>query len=129
MPNTATMKYHVNVIIQDVARALADAILADSQARGYQSAIRTFEDDPQVVALEKRFMDLYAELIARQQKGEILSQQDMAPFYTLRSEYYAHPLIVARNDALSAFKPLLADMAEQISVQLGLDFTELASAA
>ncbi len=115
--------------IQDAARSLADAILADSQARAYQSAVQTFEDDPQAVALEKRFMDLYADLIARQQKGEILSQQDMAPFHTLRSEYYAHPLIVARNDALGAFKPLLADTAEQISIQLGLDFTELAHAA
>ena len=115
--------------IQDAARTLADVILADSQARTYQSAVQTFENDPEAVALEKRFMDLYAELIARQQKGEILSQQDIAPFYTLRSEYYAHPLIVARNDALGVFKPLLADMAEQISVQLGIDFTELAHAA
>ncbi len=115
--------------IQDAARALAETILANPQARAYQSAIQTFEDGPQAVALEKRFMDLYVELIARQQKGEILNQQDLAPFYTLRSEYYSHPLIVARNDALGLFKPLLADAAEQISVQLGIDFTELARAA
>jgi len=112
--------------IQNAARALTDALLADSQAKAYQSAVQIFEDDPQAVALEKRFMDLYAELIARQQKGEILSQQDMAPFYTLRNEYYAHPLVVARNDALGAFKPLLAEASEQISIQIGMDFTELA---
>jgi cell fate (sporulation/competence/biofilm development) regulator YlbF (YheA/YmcA/DUF963 family) len=115
--------------IQDAIRTLSDALLSDPQAKAYQEAVTAFENDPEAVALEKRFMDLYAELINRQQKGEILSQQDIAPFYTLRSEYYAHPLIVARNDALGAFKPLLADAAEQISVQLGLDFTELAHAA
>ena len=112
--------------IQDAVRTLADAILTNPQAQAYQSAIQIFEDDPQAVALEKHFMDIYAELIARQQKGEILSQQDLAPFYTLRNEYYAHPLVVARNDALGAFKPLLAEAGEQISIQIGMDFTELA---
>ena len=112
--------------IQEAARSLADAILASLQAKGYQSAVAAFENDAQAAALEKDFMTLYATLIARQQKGEILGQEDLAPFYTMRNEYYAHPLIVARNDALSAFKPLLADTAEQISVQLGFDFTDLA---
>ena len=112
--------------IQDAVRTLADAILTNPQAQAYQSAIQIFEDDLQAVALEKHFMDIYAELIARQQKGEILSQQDLAPFYTLRNEYYAHPLVVARNDALGAFKPLLAEAGEQISIQIGMDFTELA---
>ena len=112
--------------IQDATRTLANAILTNPQAQAYRSAIQIFEDDPQAVALEKSFMDLYAELIARQQKGEILSQQDLAPFYTLRNKYYAHPLVVARNDALGAFKPLLAEAGEQISIQIGMDFTELA---
>ena len=112
--------------IQDAAHALTDAILSDPQAKAYQSAVAVFDGNPEAIALEKRFMDLYADLIARQQKGEILSQQDLSPFYTLRSEYYAHPLVVARNEALNAFKPILADAGEQISVQLGLDFTELA---
>lgn len=112
--------------IQDAARALTDAILSDSQAKAYQSAVVAFDADPDVVALEKRFMDFYANLISRQQKGESLSQQDTAPFYNMRNEYYAHPLVVARNDALGAFKPILADAGEQISAQLGLDFTELA---
>ena len=123
------MNMHPNELpqdIQDAVRTLADAILTNPQAQAYQSAIQIFEDDPQAVALEKHFMDIYAELIARQQKGEILSQQDLAPFYTLRNEYYAHPLVVARNDALGAFKPLLAEAGEQISIQIGMDFTELA---
>ena len=112
--------------IQDTARALNDAILADPQAKAFKAAVAAFDADPEAVALEKRFMDFYADLTARQQKGEKLDQQEIEKFYTMRAEYSAHPLIVTRNDALGAFKPILADVGEQISAQLGLDFTELA---
>ena len=115
--------------IQDAARALSEAILADPQAKAYQSALAALENDPQAAALEKRFMDLYTDLIARQQKGEQLTEQEVQPFYALRAEYSAHPLVTARNDALGTFKPLLAEAGENISAQLGLDFTELAHAA
>ena len=115
--------------IQDAARALTDAILADPQARTYQSAFAALESDSQASALEKRFMDLYTDLTTRQQNGEQLTEQEVQPFYALRAEYSAHPLVAARNDALGAFKPLLAEAGEQISQQIGLDFTELAHAA
>jgi len=112
--------------IQEAARALADAILADPQARTYQAAFAALESDLQASALEKRFMDMYIDLTTRQQNGEQLSQQDVEPFYALRSEYSANPLVADRNNALGAFKPLLAEAGEHISQQLGLDFTDLA---
>jgi cell fate (sporulation/competence/biofilm development) regulator YlbF (YheA/YmcA/DUF963 family) len=112
--------------IQNAAHALTEALVTDPQAKGYQEAATVFENNPEASALEKRFMDLYTDLTARQQKGAVLDQQEVQQFYAMRSEYSAHPLIVARNDALGAFKPLLAEAAEQISMQLGLDFTELA---
>jgi len=112
--------------IQDAARALTETILADPQARAYQEAVAAIENDPEASALEKRFMDLYTNLTTRQQKGEQLTQQEVEPFYALRSKYYANPLVAARNDALGALKPLLAEAGEQIDAQLGLDFAELA---
>ena len=112
--------------IQDAARALTETILADPQARAHQEAVAAFENDPEASALEKRFMDLYTNLTTRQQKGEQLTQQEVEPFYALRSEYYGNPLVAARNDALGALKPLLAEAGEQIDAQLGLDFAELA---
>jgi len=115
--------------IQDAARALTDALLSDPQAKAYQQAIAALENDAEAVALEKRFMDLYTALITRQQNGEQLTQQEVQPFYDLRAKYSAHPLVIARNDALGAFKPLLAEAGEAISQQIGLDFTELARAA
>jgi len=112
--------------IQDAARTLADALLADPQAKSYQWAVAAFENDPAASALEKRFMDFYADLTARQQKGEQLSEQEVQQFYAMRSEYSANPLVAARNNALDTFKPLLAEAGEHISQQIGLDFTELA---
>ena len=112
--------------IQDAVRALTDALLADPQAKPYQQAVTALESDPEASVLEKRFMDLYDQLVTRQQNGEQLSQQDVEPFYALRSEYNANTLVAARNNALGAFKPLLAEAGEQISIQIGLDFTELA---
>lgn len=111
--------------IQVAARALADAALMEPPAKDYRSAVAAFEGDLRASGLKKRFMDLYAGLIARQQKGEALSRKDTEPFYDLRREYYAHPLVIARDDALGALKPILANAADQISAQLGLDFTEL----
>ena len=115
--------------IQDAARALTQAILANPQAQAYQNAVAAFEADPEAIALEKRFMDFYNDLLTRQQNGQKLEQQQVEKFYAMRAEYSAHPRIVARNDALGALKPLLADAGEQISAQLGLDFTQLAQAA
>ncbi len=111
--------------IQDAARALIEALQSDPQAKAYQDAVAALLNTPEAAALEKRFMGLYTDLIGRQQKGEALTQEDLAPFYAMRNEYYGHPLIVARDDALGAFKPLLAEAAEQISVQIGFDFIEL----
>lgn len=116
----------LSIEIQDAARVLTETILADPQARAYQDAIAAFESDPAASTLEKRFMDFYADLTTRQQKGEQLSQQEVQQFYALRSEYSANPLVAARNNALGTFKPLLAEAGEQISQQIGLDFTELA---
>jgi cell fate (sporulation/competence/biofilm development) regulator YlbF (YheA/YmcA/DUF963 family) len=112
--------------IQDAARALSEVILSDSQAKAYQSALAALENDSQASALEKRFMDLYTDLTTRQQKGEQLTEEEVQPFYALRAEYSAHPLVAARNDAIGAFKPMLAEAGKNISAQLGLDFTELA---
>ena len=112
--------------IQDAARALTNAILADPQARTYQAAFAALESDSQASALEKRFMDLYTDLTTRQQNGEQLTEQEVQPFYALRVEYSANPLVASRNNALGTFKPLLAEAGEHISQQIGLDFTELA---
>jgi len=115
--------------IQNAARALTDSLLADPQAKAYQQALAALENDAEAVALEKRFMELYTALITRQQNGEQLTEQEVQPFYDLRAQYSAHLLVAARNDALGAFKPLLAEAGEAISQQIGLDFTELAHAA
>lgn len=112
--------------IQDAARALTDALLIDPQAKAYLEAVAALENDPDASALEKHFMDFYADLTDRQQRGETLNEEEVQRFYAMRAEYNVHPLIVARNNALSAFKPLLAEAGEQISAQIGLDFTELA---
>ena len=111
--------------IQVAVRTLSQFLLADPQAKAYQAAVIAVENDPQAFAMEKRFKDIYTNLTTRQQKGEQLSQQEVEPFYTLRAEYSAHPLVTARNDAIGALKPLLAEAAEQISSQLGMEFTEL----
>ena len=115
--------------IQDAVRALTDALLVDPQAKAYQDSVAAFENDPEASALEKRFMDFYASLTSRQQNGEMLKEEEIQRFYAIRAEYNAHPLVSARNDALGAFKPLMAEAGEQISAQIGLDFTELARTA
>jgi cell fate (sporulation/competence/biofilm development) regulator YlbF (YheA/YmcA/DUF963 family) len=78
------------------------------------------------MALEQRFYDLYDELIARQQAGEALSQEQRTAFYNLRLQVQTHPNISARDEALAQLKPVLADLADEISEALEVDYTALA---
>ncbi|MBN2115488.1 MAG: YlbF family regulator [Anaerolineales bacterium] len=111
--------------IKDAARQLGQALHQDEYIRIYLDALQATQTDPEASALEKEMYEVYEGLIARQQAGEDLSQDDTRVFYELRRQVAHHPLISQRNDMLNTIRPYLHQVAEEISFVLGADYPEL----
>lgn len=114
--------------IKTAALALVEAMKNDPTIRRYLSAKEAVENDPEADRLETQLIDLYENLINRQQQGEKLSEEDIETFNSLRYQVRMHPLIAQRENALAQIKPYLAQIADEISYPLGIDYTTLADA-
>ncbi len=112
--------------IQEAARQLGEALCQDDYVRLYLDALQATRTDPEVSALEKKMYEVYEGLIARQQAGEELAQDELRAFSDLRREVQHHPLVAQRNDTLTTIRPYLNRVAEEINFVLGVDFTTLA---
>lgn len=115
--------------IQTAARQLGAALRQDEHVQAYLDALKECQADPEASALEKKMYAVYEALIARQQAGERLTQDDIRPFNELRAQVQSHPLISRRNDMLRLARPYLNQIAEEISFVLGVDYTALAKSA
>jgi hypothetical protein len=111
------------------ARELGKALREDAYLRAYRGACQAVQDDPEASDLEKQTSDAYEELIAREQADAAPMPHELQPFYELRRQRLAHPLIAKRGHAMRLVRPHLAEIAEEISLQLGMDYTALAAAA
>jgi hypothetical protein len=111
--------------IKIAALELGQALRQDDDVLMYLDALRECQSDPVVSALEKKMYDVYEGLIARQQAGEQLSQEETSAFYELRQQVLSHPLIFKRHEMLRFIRPRLAQIAEEISFVLGVDFAAI----
>ena len=112
--------------IQTAARHLGVCMRQDDYIRKYLDALEETNTDPEANALEKKMYAEYETLIAREQKGEILSYEDTRNFYELRQQVQDHPLISRRNRMHIEIRPYLKQIVEEISFVLGVDYTVLA---
>ena len=112
--------------IQTAARHLGQCLRQDAYIHKYLDALEETRTDPEVSALESKMYAEYERLIAREQEGEILSSDDTREFYELRQQVQDHPLISTRHRTLRQFRPYLNQIAEEISLVLGVDYTTLA---
>ncbi|MGC8782530.1 MAG: YlbF family regulator [Anaerolineae bacterium] len=112
--------------LYEAARTLGQALAADDYVSAYREARARAEADATATGLEQRLATLYEELLARQQAGETLSQEQRTAFYDLRRQVQTQPSLIARDEALAQLKPVLADLAAEISMILEVDYTALA---
>lgn len=112
--------------LHEAARALGQAIGADADVSAYLAARARADADATATELEQRLASLYEDLLARQQAGEMLSQEQRTAFYNLRRQVQTQPNLVARDEALAQLKPVFADLAGEISAALEVDYTALA---
>lgn len=113
--------------IKTAALTLVKAMKTDQTIRLYLSAREMAENDPEASALENQLIELYERLIERQQQGEKLSEEEIEAFNSLRYRVRMHPLIIQRENALAQIKPYLAQVADEISYTLSIDYTLLAN--
>lgn len=112
--------------IKQAALDLAEAIKNDETIRIYLSAKEAVQNDPEAAGFEGQLIELYESLITRQQQGDKLSEEEIDAFNRLRYQVRVHPLIAQRESALAQIKPYLAQIADEISYILGIDYTTLA---
>ena len=112
--------------LHEAARAFGQAIRADDYVSAYLEARARAEADAATTELEQRLASLYDELLARQQAGETLNQEQRTAFYDLRRQVQTQPRLSARDEALAQLKPVLANLAGEISASLEVDYTTLA---
>lgn len=112
--------------LKNSAEQLGRALRAGEVVQAFLVAQDQVSANPEASTLEQHLIHLYDDLIARQHKGEAIQQEELDGFYQLRSQVYAHPVIIEREDALSQVKPLFVEAAGIISQQIGLDYTKLA---
>lgn len=114
----------MNPELLESARALGATL---NQAKSVQTYLQAKTEANTESA--SHMLEVYQALIARQQNGEQLTQSEVQGFYALRNQAQSHPLIKARDAALSQVKGVFAEAGTEITNQLGVDFTALALAA
>lgn len=112
--------------VKIAAHQLGQALCQDDYVRDYLDALKETLTDPDASALEKKMYDEYKTMITHQQSGEELNQDDTRVFYELRQQVQNHPLLSKRDDKIRLVKPYLAQIAEEISFVLGVDYAALA---
>lgn len=115
--------------IKTAARLLGKSLQEDETLQPYFDALRRFQADEEARLLEEQLYATYHNLLARQQAGEQLSRDETQAFYELRRKVQTHPLIAQRENELRLIKPYLAEVADEISAILGVDYTVLARPA
>jgi len=115
--------------LEQAAQALGQSLRANEYVQAYLQALARVRADPEVNSLEEHFSKLYDDLLARQRAGEQLSQAEVDEFYAVRSRAQSQPLIAERDSTLSQLKSYLAQVALDLSNDLGVDYTALARPA
>lgn len=112
--------------LEQAARNLGQILRQKYATRAYLEASQQVALDADANAFEAEMYATYEALIARQQAGEQISQDEVQAFYALRSRFFNHPLVIEREEALKPLKSLFAEVAVELSTPLGIDYTTLA---
>jgi cell fate (sporulation/competence/biofilm development) regulator YlbF (YheA/YmcA/DUF963 family) len=115
--------------LENAARALGMALSASEPVQRYRQAVAECETDSQASELEAQLYAMYDELISRQQRGEIISRNEVEAFNALKRRVYQQPRIREREAALMDVKRYFVQIADEINFPLGVDFALLARAA
>lgn len=114
--------------LNTAARKLGETLRTRDVVHKYLKVLADCEADPETADLEKGMTIMYNDLLARQQRGEELQRSEIDEFNALKGKVYRLPLIVEREAALTPVKGYFAEIAGEIDLSLGVEFSTLAQA-
>ena len=112
--------------LKQAAQALGQSLRAADEVQTYLDAQARLAADPEASSLEDQASNLYQQLATRQRAGEELTETEVNEYYALRSLVQSHPLVAGRDLALNQLKSYLAQVGQDLSLELGMDYTALA---
>ena len=118
----------MNPELLKAARDLGENLHQSEPVEAYLRAKVVVEADLQLAERERYLLSVFHTLVQRQQGGEQLTNQEVQEYNQLRGDLQRNPLIQARDSALGTLKSLFSSAGNEITNQLGMDFTKLALA-
>ena len=112
--------------LKQAAQAFGQSLRAAPAVQAYLNAQQALMADADARDLDERTQKMYENLVARQQAGEQLPRADVDAFYALNGQARAHPLIAERDAALQMVKDYFVNVGQDLSIAVGLDYTDLA---
>lgn len=112
--------------MMQAAQSLGSLLNAQPAVTEYRLAKARVDQDADALELENSHLQLYNQLIERQDRGEALDQADLDHYYALGRRLQNHPLIAGRDLSLENVKSLYAAVAEKMTATLGLEYTDFA---
>jgi len=115
--------------LEQAAQALGQSLRANECVQAYLEAQARVQANPETNSWEVRLSERARDLMARHRAGEQLAESEVDEFYTLRHQVLSQPLIADRDLTLSQLKSYLAQVALDLSEELGMDYSALARRA
>ncbi|HEY62814.1 MAG TPA: YlbF family regulator [Anaerolineae bacterium] len=113
--------------IREAAQSFGAVLKETDPVQQYLQAQNVLEADVEIYTKEQHMQAMYTDLATRQKAGESLSRAEVDKFNALRKEVVDHPLVAARDNALSDIKLIFTDAVNLISEELGEDYTTLSA--
>ena len=109
-------------VLEDTGKELADH--PDVQA--YRQASAAAEASKEAQEIEDQLMQITRTLQHKQQYGGI-SQEEIAEYRQLQSQYRSQPEIAAKLEAEAKLQEISQEACDAVSEQLGVDFADIAA--
>ncbi len=121
------MNEHYPEELLAAADKLGRALNATPQVQAFIQADEAVKNSAELRKLKEEMDQVYADLVRRQQAGEMVFSHEVGQFYNLRDRLVTHPLMVERENCLNAVRALFDQAGTTMSSILSVNFSELAS--
>jgi len=112
--------------IRQAAENLGKQLGANPNVRDFASIEKEIQQDARIVDIETRLALINQKLAEREQTGGRLDRSVVEEYYELKGQVQDQPLINARENQLEIVKALFNQVAQRMTLILGIEYTDFA---